>query len=101
MTLFIFIGSCISIAIISLFFQKHAWIPIALDLTGISLLFVSSIFLMKESRMALSAVDHEMDYTLQLFQDKFAAAPAKRAWWRRWIPAIPVLRKMHPMKGAS
>jgi hypothetical protein len=82
LTLFIFVASCISIAIVSLLFEQYAWIPIAIDITGICFLFVSCIFLMRESRMAIKAVNHEMDYTLGLFQDKFFKISSRPRWWQ-------------------
>jgi hypothetical protein len=85
LTLFIFIGSCITIAIISLFFPRHAWIPIVVDMTGVALLFLASIFLLKESRMALHDVHREMDHTLKLFQEKFTRQPTKPVLWKRFM----------------
>lgn len=87
-TIVIFIASCISIAIIYMLHTGYAWIPIALDLTGICFLFYASIILMKESRLAITAVNDEMDYMLRLFEAHFPESARKpgSTWWRKiWM----------------
>ncbi len=81
----IFIASCISIAIIYMLHTGYAWIPVVLDLTGVCFLFYASIILMRESRLAITAVNDEMDYMLQLFKEHFPDSVRKpgSVWWKR------------------
>ena len=68
-TLLIFISSCIGIVVIYFFNGLNVWIPVGLDVLGISFLFYASIILMKESKLAISAVNKEMDYTIKVIRE--------------------------------
>ncbi len=84
LTLFIFIASCISIAMVYFFIAQYAWIPVALDILGICFLFYASLILMAESRLAITAVNKEMDYTVYLFKKNFPeVAKPDSKWWKR------------------
>lgn len=67
-TLFFFVASCISIAMVYYVFDGHAWLPIALDLVGVGLLCYASVLLVKESSVAVSAVGTEMRHTMRQFE---------------------------------
>lgn len=67
-TLFFFVASCISIAVVYFVSSRYAWFPIVLDLLGVGGLCYASILLVKESSVALSAVHSEMQHTMQQFE---------------------------------
>lgn len=85
-TLFIFISSCIGIAVIYFTDERYAWIPVALDVAGVGFLFYASLILIKESRFAISAVNKEMDHTVRLFRKHFPDLSMKDngKWWRKF-----------------
>lgn len=62
----IFVATSVAIAIAALINLAYAWIPIMLGLVGISLLLMASLFLIAESRVALAAVDDEMDWAARI-----------------------------------
>jgi len=101
LTIFIFISSCISIAVVSIFFRQHPWIPLAIDIIGIGFLFLASIYLVRESRIAIAAVDQEMDYTLRLFQEKFSQSPPRTAWWKKLVSGSWLRRGKQSLKAQS
>lgn len=84
-TLFFFVASCISIALVYFLSDGYSWFPIALDLIGVGFLCYASVLLVDESRIALSAVDAEMQHTLQQFkQYRQQQIHAARRWlWRK------------------
>ena len=85
-TLFIFIASCISIALVYFFITQYAWIPVALDILGICFLFYASLILMAESRLAITAVNKEMDYTVYLFKMNFPEVTKPNSkWWKKLL----------------
>jgi len=70
-TLSIFVATSISIGIVDISKAKYTWIPIALGIVGAGLLFYASILLIKESRIALSAVNTEMDSAIRYVYNKY------------------------------
>jgi uncharacterized membrane protein YoaK (UPF0700 family) len=87
LTISVFLATSISIAIVDITDSIYTWIPIALGIIGASLLFYASLVLINESRIALSAVDHEMKQAILLFQHNFPklAKEDKRKWWKHLI----------------
>ena len=65
-TLGIFVSTSIAIGLIALIGLKYSWIPSVLGMLGTATLFYSSIILIIESRIAIRAVKHEMEYALSL-----------------------------------
>lgn len=85
LTLLIFVASCISIALVYLFFKEYSWVPVSLDILGVGVLFFASYLLIRESTLAYRSVNKEMAYTLQLFRDSFPiqANQVDSPWWKR------------------
>jgi len=85
-TLFFFIASCISIAVVYFISSRYAWFPVILDLIGVIGLCYASILLVRESSVALSAVHTEMQHTLQQFEryHRRRTASGPRWPWKRW-----------------
>lgn len=53
---------------------QNSWAPISLGVLGVGLLFYGSVLLIIEARVALAAVNHEMDFVLRQGQQ---LAPAE------------------------
>lgn len=70
-TLSIFVATSISIGIVDISKAQYTWIPVALGIIGALLLFYASILLIKESKIAISAVDQEMDSAIRFVHTKF------------------------------
>ena len=84
-TLLIFVASCISIALVFLFFKEYSWIPIILDVLGVCFLFFASYLLIRESALAYRSVNKEMNFSLLLFKESFPRLSDQEnsAWWKR------------------
>lgn len=91
LTLSVFLTVSISIVIIDVSGFGYTWLPVALAITGAFLLFYASILLIKESRIAVWAVDEEMKQAILLFQTSFPDFPKEQElrWWekilRKWL----------------
>jgi len=85
MALGIFVGTSVSLGVVSLFGLPWAWMSLALGLAGVALLFYASVLLIVESRIALTAVYDEMDFVQQV-GERYAppANLAERTSRRRW-----------------
>lgn len=70
-TLSIFVATSISIGVVDISKAKYTWIPVALGIVGAGLLFYASVLLIRESRIALSAVNSEMDSTIRFVHNKY------------------------------
>jgi hypothetical protein len=57
-----FIATSVAIGVVSLIHVDIGWIPLLLGFVGAGLLFSASIYLIFESRMALTTTFEEMDY---------------------------------------
>lgn len=71
-TLSVFVATSITLGIIAILGQqqvhRYTWVPILLGMIGAGLLFYASVLLIAESRIALSAVNDEMDFVVRLSQ---------------------------------
>ncbi|MES1022857.1 DUF2721 domain-containing protein [Gloeocapsa sp. BRSZ] len=72
LTLSIFVATSVAIGIFAVFgqtqLQRYAWIPSLFGMVGTGILFYTSLLLIMESRIAVGAVDDEMDFVLRLSQ---------------------------------
>jgi hypothetical protein len=75
LALSVFVATSVAIGIVAASGQKYTWVPILLGLAGAGLLFYASLLLIAESRIALAAVDEEMDFALRLGQPHAPAEP--------------------------
>ena len=57
-----FIATSVSIGVVSLLHVSVGWIPMVLGFVGAFLLFSASVYLIFESRLALTTTFEEMDY---------------------------------------
>lgn len=70
-TLSIFVATSFVIGIVDISRAKYTWLPVAFGIIGAGLLFYASILLIKESRIALSAVNTEMDSAVRYVYNKY------------------------------
>lgn len=89
LALSVFVATSVAIGVVAVWGQRYAWVPVLLGLAGAGLLFHASVLLIVESRVALSAIDEEMDFVWRLGEQQ---APdelvneARRARARRFRP---------------
>jgi hypothetical protein len=57
-----FVGTSVAIGTVSVLGRAWAWIPIGIGIGGAGLLLYASLLLVRESRMALQALEIEMDF---------------------------------------
>lgn len=60
-----FILTSVTIAIAA-FFTSYRWIPIPMGIIGIFFLFLGSVLMLRETRMATATINAEMDFTWTL-----------------------------------
>ncbi|WP_299707794.1 DUF2721 domain-containing protein [uncultured Pontibacter sp.] len=66
LTLGVFVATSIAIALFDVLNLPYAWAITMLSLIGAGLLFYASLLLIVESRIALQAVDREMDWVMRV-----------------------------------
>jgi hypothetical protein len=67
----IFVATSISLGLVNIYHIKFGWIPVLLGVSGAVLMFYASVLLIKESRIALQAVNHEMDSAIRFVFNRF------------------------------
>ncbi len=85
MALAIFIATSVAIGVVAVTRVAYAWVALGLGFIGALLLFWSSLLLILESRIALTAVYDEMSFVQRLGAryappDNLAARPRRRRW---------------------
>ena len=68
-----FVGASAAIGLVAASGRQYAWVPIGFGLAGAGLLLYASVLLVHESRIALAALEAEMDFVWQ--QGKSRASP--------------------------
>ncbi len=63
-----FVLCSVTIAVAAIF-NTYRWIPIPVGIVGIMFLFIGTIFMIRETRMATATVNAEMDFTWQLARE--------------------------------
>jgi tetrahydromethanopterin S-methyltransferase subunit E len=85
-----FLATSVAIGIDAAIRQDLGWIEVTLGMVGVGLLFYASVLLIRESRIALEAINDEMDFTRrlgeflapsQLLEDR--SERSRRRGWRR------------------
>lgn len=66
----IFVATSLSIGLLEVFRLMVAWIPVVLGLSGAGFLFYATILLISETRIALGAIDIEMDYLVRNYSEE-------------------------------
>lgn len=74
-TIGLFVATSVSIGAIALLSLRFAWIPLVLGFIGAGLLFIASMLLIYESRIAIRALYAEMDYITHLASNQTALRP--------------------------
>jgi hypothetical protein len=64
----VFVATSVVIGLVSIIQLKYTWIPVLFGMMGASLLLYASLLLIVESRIALIAIDEEMDFVLHIGQ---------------------------------
>ena len=65
-SLSVFLATSVAIGIDAATARGYAWVVITMGLVGVGLLFYASVLLIIESRVALAAIDSEMDFVWRL-----------------------------------
>ena len=68
-----FVGTSAAIGLVAASGRQYAWVPIGFGLAGAALMLYASVLLVHESRIALTALEAEMDFVWQ--QGKSRASP--------------------------
>jgi hypothetical protein len=68
-----FVGTSAAIGVVAASGRQYTWLPIGFGLGGAGLLLYASVLLVHESRIALAALEAEMDFVWQ--QGKSRASP--------------------------
>jgi hypothetical protein len=63
-----FVGTSAAIGVVAATGRQYAWLPITFGLMGAGLLLYAAVLLVHESRIALTALEAEMDFVWQLGQ---------------------------------
>lgn len=66
----IFVATSLSIGLLEVFGVLVAWLPVILGLCGAGFLFYATILLIFETRIALGAIDIEMDYLVKNYSEE-------------------------------
>jgi len=72
----IFVATAIALALVS-YSVPVAWVPSALGIAGMLMLFYGCVMLLRETRLALRAVDSEMAFVLELSARHRREAPPR------------------------
>ncbi|PRY07427.1 uncharacterized protein DUF2721 [Pontibacter ummariensis] len=76
----IFVATSLSIGLLEVFGLLVIWVPVVLGLCGAGFLFYATILLISETRIALGAIDIEMDYLVKNYSKELPdVSPAKKA----------------------
>jgi hypothetical protein len=76
-----FVSTSVAIGLIGVSVTTAGWAPVALGLGGVGLLFVVSIMLIFEARLARASLSVELDFLIRLGQEH---APSVERRPRRW-----------------
>jgi hypothetical protein len=68
-----FVATSVAIGMVAVSGREYAWVPIAFGLVGAGCLLYASLLLVHESRVALTALEAEMDFVWQ--QGRAQASP--------------------------
>jgi hypothetical protein len=68
-----FVATSVAIGMVAVSSREYAWVPIAFGLVGAGCLLYASLLLVHESRLALTALEAEMDFVWQ--QGRAQASP--------------------------
>jgi hypothetical protein len=75
-----FVATSVAIGIVAVTGSQYALVPIAFGLAGAALLLYACVVLVRESQIALTALDREMDFVWE--RGRTHATPEMLAQWR-------------------
>lgn len=81
----VFVATSVAVGIAELLAEEYAFVAVALGILGAALLFYASILLIMESRIALAAIQQEMDFVWQHGQLHASEQVKMRSRRRRWF----------------
>lgn len=73
----IFVATTLSIGLLEVFGILVVWVPVMLGLVGAGFLFYATILLIAETRIALGAIDIEMDYLVKNYSEELPDTATK------------------------
>lgn len=73
----VFVATSLSIGLLEVFGLLVIWVPVVLSLVGAGFLFYATILLISETRIALGAVDTEMDYLVKNYRKELPDTAGK------------------------
>ena len=74
-SLSVFVATSVSIGVLEALGVLVFWVPVGLGLIGAGLLFYATILLIAETRLALGAIDKEMDYLIRNYAGDIPKEP--------------------------
>lgn len=74
----VFVATSVSIGVLEALGILVFWVPVGLGLIGAGLLFYATILLIAETRLALGAIDKEMDYLIRNYANDIPAEPPSK-----------------------
>lgn len=77
-SLSVFVATSVSIGVLEALGVLVFWVPVGLGLIGAGLLFYATILLIAETRLALGAIDKEMDYLIRNYARDIPAEPVSK-----------------------
>lgn len=75
-----FVATSVAIGVVAVTGSQYAFVPIAFGLAGAALLLFACVVLVRESQIALTALDREMDFVWE--RGRAHATPEMLAQWR-------------------
>lgn len=81
----VFVATSVAIGIVELVAEEYAFLAVALGILGAGLLFYASVLLIVESRIALAAIQQEMDFVWEHGQHHASEQLKLRSRRRRWF----------------
>ncbi|MBC5992215.1 DUF2721 domain-containing protein [Pontibacter cellulosilyticus] len=66
----VFVATSLTIGLLEVFGVLVIWVPVALGLGGAGLLFYATVLLIAETRIALGAIDIEMNYLVENYREE-------------------------------
>lgn len=81
----VFLATSVAIGIDAATGRTYAWVVVSLGVIGVGLLFYASVLLIVESRVALAAIDSEMDFVRRLGEYHAPTELLRTGRARRWL----------------
>ncbi|TXK44846.1 DUF2721 domain-containing protein [Pontibacter qinzhouensis] len=74
----VFVATSVTIGLLEVLGYRALWVPVALGLFGTVFLFYATILLVAETRVALGAVDLEMNYLIRNYSREMLTSSSKK-----------------------